>query len=114
MANVATKVHSYGQEGGGTHGPDIAGIPASALKSVEVLQDGASALYGSDAIAGVINFNLKEEVNTSSFVASAGEYTQGGGDIRFAGNVGVDFLNGFLTLSGEFSDSKRDLSRKEI
>lgn len=92
--------------GSGTHGPDIAGIPASALKSVEVLQDGASALYGSDAIAGVINFNLREQANTSSFVASAGEYTQGGGDVRFAGNVGVNFLDGFLTLSGEFSDSR--------
>lgn len=92
--------------GSGTHGPDIAGIPASALKSVEVLQDGASALYGSDAIAGVINFNLREEINTSSFVASAGEYTQGGGDVRFAGYVGVEFLNGYLTLAGEFSDSR--------
>ncbi|MXW53757.1 MAG: TonB-dependent receptor plug domain-containing protein [Gammaproteobacteria bacterium] len=92
--------------GSGTHGPDIAGIPACALKSIEVLQDGASALYGSDAIAGVINFNLREEVKTTSFVATAGEYTQGGGDVRFAGNVGVDFLKGFLTLSGEFSDSR--------
>ncbi|MCK5746550.1 MAG: TonB-dependent receptor plug domain-containing protein, partial [Oricola sp.] len=41
--------------GSGTQGPDVATIPAVALKSVEVLRDGAAAQYGSDAIAGVIN-----------------------------------------------------------
>ncbi|MCY3884480.1 MAG: TonB-dependent receptor [Gammaproteobacteria bacterium] len=92
--------------GSGTHGPDIAGIPASALQSVEVLQDGASALYGSDAIAGVINFNLRTQVNTSSFSTSVGEYTKGGGDVRFAGNAGVNLMGGFLSLTGEFSDSR--------
>ena len=44
----------------GAQGPDLSAIPASALKSVEVLRDGASAQYGSDAIAGVINFNLND------------------------------------------------------
>jgi outer membrane receptor for ferrienterochelin and colicin len=46
--------------GEGVHGPDLATIPSIALKSVEVLRDGASALYGSDAIAGVFNFNLSD------------------------------------------------------
>lgn len=46
--------------GSGTQGPDIATIPSAALKSVEVLRDGAAAQYGSDAIAGVINFILKD------------------------------------------------------
>ena len=44
----------------GAQGPDISVIPAYALKQVEVLRDGAAAQYGSDAIAGVINFVLKD------------------------------------------------------
>lgn len=92
--------------GSGTHGADIASIPVSALKSVEVLYDGASALYGSDAIAGVINFNLKDTRDSFSFTASVGEYTQGGGDVRFTSNVGLTLLQGFMNLSAEYSDSR--------
>jgi iron complex outermembrane receptor protein len=44
----------------GAHGPDLATIPGIAVKSIEVLRDGASAMYGSDAIAGVLNFNLRD------------------------------------------------------
>ena len=44
----------------GAQGPDISAIPASALKRVEVLRDGAAAQYGSDAIAGVMNFILND------------------------------------------------------
>ena len=44
----------------GAHAPDLAAIPAIALKRVEVLRDGAAAQYGSDAVAGVINFQLKD------------------------------------------------------
>ena len=46
--------------GFGSHGPDVGSIPSIALKNVEVLRDGAAAQYGSDAIAGVLNFNLKD------------------------------------------------------
>ena len=48
----------------GTQGPDISTIPAIALRQVEVLRDGASAQYGSDAIAGVMNFLLKPMQNS--------------------------------------------------
>ncbi|MYD45174.1 MAG: TonB-dependent receptor plug domain-containing protein [Gammaproteobacteria bacterium] len=92
--------------GSGTHGADIASIPVSALKTVEVLYDGASALYGSDAIAGVINFKLKDTRDSSSFTASVGEYTQGGGDVRFTSNLGLPLLQGFINLSAEYSDSR--------
>lgn len=92
--------------GSGTHGADIASIPVSALKSVEVLHDGASALYGSDAIAGVLNFNLKDSRDSSSFTASAGEYTQGGGDVRFTSNIGLPLFQGFINLGAEYSDSR--------
>ena len=47
--------------GNGAHGPDIGMIPGIALKRVEVLRDGASSQYGSDAIAGVINFVMKDD-----------------------------------------------------
>ena len=44
----------------GTQGADLSVIPAIALEQVEVLRDGAAAQYGSDAIAGIVNFKLKE------------------------------------------------------
>ena len=101
--------------GSGTHGADIASIPVSALKSVEVLHDGASALYGSDAIAGVINFQLKNSGDSSSFTAAVGEYTQGGGDVRFASNIGLSMFQGFINLTAEYSDSRgRHLARAAI
>ena len=50
----------------GAQGPDISVIPSSALKQVEVLRDGAAAQYGSDAIAGVMNFVLKDDSGYAS------------------------------------------------
>ena len=44
----------------GAQGPDTSAIPGLALKNIEVLRDGAASQYGSDAVAGVINFNLKD------------------------------------------------------
>ena len=63
----------------GAQGPDISAIPASALKQVEVLRDGASAQYGSDAIAGVMNFILKDASDGSSLEARYGGYYAGDG-----------------------------------
>ena len=57
----------------GAQGPDISVIPAIALKQVEVLRDGASAQYGSDAIAGVMNFVLKDAREGASVDVSYGE-----------------------------------------
>ena len=55
--------------GGGAAGTDMNAIPLAALKAAEVLRDGAAAQYGSDAIAGVINLQLKDSVDeTSGFV----------------------------------------------
>jgi iron complex outermembrane receptor protein len=93
--------------GSGTQGPDIATIPSSALKGVEVLRDGAAAQYGSDAIAGVINFVLKDNDEGGSFSVDAGQYYEGDGDqITLTGNIGFTLGdNGFFSLSGEYSDS---------
>ena len=88
----------------GAHGPDIAAIPAIALDRVEVLRDGASAQYGSDAIAGVINFVLRENYKGSSLDVRWGQHYGGDGiALTVAGNVGMPFTDaGFLSLSGEF------------
>ncbi|MFD1215871.1 TonB-dependent receptor plug domain-containing protein [Microbulbifer celer] len=93
--------------GSGTQGPDIATIPSSALKSVEVLRDGAAAQYGSDAIAGVINFILKDNAEGGSVSVRAGEYTEGDGfQTTATGNVGMPIGNdGFFSISGEVSQS---------
>ncbi len=58
----------------GAQGPDISVIPAVALKQVEVLRDGAAAQYGSDAIAGVINFVLKDNDDSGVVEARYGSY----------------------------------------
>jgi iron complex outermembrane receptor protein len=93
--------------GSGTQGPDIATIPTAALKTIEVLRDGAAAQYGSDAIAGVINFILKDNTEGASLTVDTGGYTEGDGDqITVQGNIGLPLgENGFLSLSGEYSES---------
>ena len=58
----------------GAQGPDISVIPSVALKQVEVLRDGAAAQYGSDAIAGVMNFVLKDDADGGSISVRSGEY----------------------------------------
>ena len=56
----------------GAQGPDISTIPSIALRQVEVLRDGASAQYGSDAIAGVLNFLLKDDRAGGSLEVNTG------------------------------------------
>jgi len=58
----------------GAQGPDISVIPSIAIKQVEVLRDGAAAQYGSDAIAGVMNFVLKDDSDGGSLSVRHGEY----------------------------------------
>lgn len=94
--------------GSGTQGPDIATIPSSAIGTVEVLRDGASAQYGSDAIAGVINFILKENTEGITLTAQTGQYYEGDGtEYMIAGNIGLPLGDsGFLSLSGEYYDAE--------
>jgi len=90
--------------GSGTQGPDIATIPSTALGSVEVLRDGAAAQYGSDAIAGVINFILKDNAEGVTLTAQTGQYYEGDGtEYTLAGNIGLPLGDsGFLSVSGEY------------
>ncbi|MEM8497675.1 MAG: TonB-dependent receptor, partial [Pseudomonadota bacterium] len=92
--------------GNGAHGVDIAMIPGIALKSVEVLRDGAAAQYGSDAIAGVMNFVLKDAAEGGELQVQAGEHFDGEGNFRLGGNIGLPLgTNGFVNLSVEHVDN---------
>lgn len=74
----------------GSQGPDISVIPPLAIDRVEVLRDGAAAQYGSDAIAGVINFVLKENREGITADARWGETYEGDGELwQGAVNVGL-------------------------
>ena len=91
----------------GTQGPDLSPIPSIALRQVEVLRDGASAQYGSDAIAGVMNFLLKDDRAGGSLEVGTGGYRAGdGGAWNAAGNVGLPLGDtGFANLSFEYGDA---------
>jgi iron complex outermembrane receptor protein len=96
-----------GQISDGAQGPDISTIPSVALKQVEVLRDGAAAQYGSDAIAGVINFALKDDSEGGSLEFNTGQYFEGDGDAtQIAGNIGLPFTErGFANFSVEYRES---------
>jgi iron complex outermembrane receptor protein len=92
----------------GAQGPDISVIPSLGLQSVEILRDGAAAQYGSDAIAGVINFNLKNSDSEGAVEVKYGEYGEGDGETySVAVNKGFSLGGkGFLNLTGEFGNQK--------
>jgi iron complex outermembrane receptor protein len=95
----------------GAHAPDLAVIPAIALKRVEVLRDGAAAQYGSDAVAGVMNFQLKDAPDSGTVETRWGQYYAGDGDTAsIAGNFGVPLplpfiQSGFANFSFEYGTS---------
>jgi iron complex outermembrane recepter protein len=89
----------------GSHGSDISSIPSLALSRLEVLRDGATAQYGSDAIAGVLNYGLRED---AGFEVNAryGQYQDHGDgkSYQIAANWGAKFAKGFINLTGEYDD----------
>ena len=104
----------------GSQGPDIALIPGLALEQAEVLRDGASAQYGSDAIAGVMNFVLKNDRSGGSIEIKTGGYPFGetsepfeegafpgdGEMYTLSGNIGLPLgETGFLNLTGEYGNA---------
>jgi iron complex outermembrane receptor protein len=88
----------------GSQGPDISVFPSMALEQVEVLRDGAAAQYGSDAIAGVINFGLKRLDHGGAVEVFAGEYYEGDGFTeQYSAQLGMPLTsNGFATLTAEW------------
>lgn len=83
---------------------DLSFVPVASIQRVEVLQDGAAAQYGSDAIAGVVNIITKTAKHGGSITASGGSnYENGGATASSAINVGLGLGDrGFINLTGEY------------
>jgi iron complex outermembrane receptor protein len=90
----------------GAQGVDLASIPGLALKQVEVLRDGASSQYGSDAIAGVLNFILRDDSEGFEIVARAGStFDDDGENYMIAANLGLPLGDrGFVNITGEMRE----------
>ncbi|MES2520274.1 MAG: TonB-dependent receptor [Bacteroidota bacterium] len=103
--NLSSLLYVQFSPGRGETGVDISAIPQQAIKRVEILRDGASAQYGSDAIAGVMNIILKDKyeytsLNFNSGITSAGD----GGMYGLALNGGANFgTKGFINYTVDFS-----------
>lgn len=97
-------VNINGSVGRGSVGTDLNTIPAAAIKRIEVLRDGAAAQYGSDAIAGVINIVLKDNVDEVYFSATGGQHYEGDGEnAQFNVNYGIKVgEKGFINLTGQY------------
>lgn len=90
----------------GSQGADIANIPAIAISNLQVLRDGATAQYGSDAIAGVINYQLREDTGFDVQALWGQTYEGDGERWQIAANAGFALGDrGFINLSGEYYDS---------
>ena len=115
--HVAALVNVNGNLGRGSTAFDLNTIPAITLGNVEVLRDGASAQYGADAIAGVINLRLREANSGGGLTAVYGVYDtkfdtargshdrHDGEQVSLAGWIGLPLgEDGFLTISGEVQE----------
>ena len=100
--HTSSLVYIFGSRARGNVGTDLNTIPVSAIERIEILRDGASAQYGSDAIAGVINIVLKKSTG-ADVLLSAGEFTEGDGqNEQVAVNYGIPIgARGVLSLTGE-------------
>ena len=87
----------------GSQGSDMSSIPSIGIKSLQVLRDGATAQYGSDAIAGVLNYGLRDDQG----IELEGRYGQNfdhhdGKSYQIAGDAGLKGAWGFINLAGEY------------
>lgn len=110
-------VNISGSSGRGSVGTDLNAIPAFAIDKIEVLRDGAAAQYGSDAIAGVININLKKNKGFSGALQYGGNFSSGSND--FSGGVDgqqvqldLNYGKGFGNYGGFFNISATALTRE--
>lgn len=113
-------INLFGSRGRGNTGTDMNAIPAAAIKRIEILRDGASAQYGSDAIAGVINIVLKDNVEEFTGNVSYGVYnakTPYGDDILSKGwdgnNIQINGNYGFKLNNKGFLNVTLDVSKKD-
>lgn len=99
-------VNANGTQGRGSSPVDLNAIPIEAVERIEVLRDGAAALYGSDAIAGVINIILKKASSGGEVTLGTGQYDEGDGKrSNFGVHGGVSLADqGWLHLSAAYRD----------
>ena len=103
--HASALVHVNESIGQGAAGVDLSAIPAIAIERIEILKGSASAQYGSDAIAGVINIVLKKSVQSNEVQLTSGVHLEGDGqNNQFALNYGLPISKrgGFLNVSAEF------------
>src|SRR6202007_1035507 len=96
-------LHVLGGPYQGAATADLSLIPVAAIDHVEVLQDGAAAQYGTDAIAGVVNIILKDKAAGGALEGTAGQYYKGDGETgSLSGNFGAPLgKDGFINLTAE-------------
>lgn len=100
-------VNLFGARNRGNTGTDLNAIPLLAIDNVQVLRDGAAAQYGSDAIAGVINIQLKKRAGCEA-VAGYGQYSAGDGkNGLLSAYCGLKLGGGTLGITGEWQDRGR-------
>ncbi|MBX9883993.1 MAG: TonB-dependent receptor [Novosphingobium sp.] len=110
--SALVQVYSGGDTGlsYGAQGADISSIPAIALKNLQVLRDGATAQYGSDAIAGVMNYIARDNKEGLEVQGRYGQFYQNGDgkSYQIAANLGIKLSDrGFINISGEYNDDGR-------
>ena len=101
-----TLVLMNGKRLGATTGgyQDLSQIPMSAIERIEILKDGASAIYGSDAIAGVVNVITRKRFDGAEAQVYVGQYGEGDGDTtQYSFTLGAEGERGGVTLSAEYS-----------
>lgn len=97
--HLSAQINVNATIGRGSSAVDLNTIPITAIERIEVLRDGASAQYGSDAIAGVINIVLKGATQDGSLAVEHGQYSAGdGATSKLSGDSGISFANGRGTL----------------
>lgn len=109
-------INIFGSRGRGNTGTDLDAIPASAVERIEILRDGASAQYGSDAIAGVINIVLKSDADQFTGSITAGAHSSkfrpdrsyDGEESQVSSNYGIKVgEGGFLNMSLDYLSKGR-------
>lgn len=111
--HTSAMINVNGSIGRGSSAVDINAIPIAAIERVEVLRDGASAQYGSDAIAGVVNIVLKGSGKGGSLAVDYGQYSAGDGNkYQISGDTGVSFADGRGTVHFAGQVSQQDESNR--
>ncbi|KAB1066892.1 TonB-dependent receptor [Tamlana haliotis] len=106
--HTSSMLNINGTIGRGTVGTDFNAIPVSSIDRIEILRDGATSQYGSDAIAGVINIVLKNQTDIIKIDSRLKTNIEGDGVTSYFGaNFGFKIGNtGFINITGEFRDRK--------